>query len=40
MFIVMQQGHTEGELADILEQLTQMGFSGHVSQGVERTVVG
>lgn len=40
MFIVMQQGHTEGELADILERLTQMGFSGHVSQGVERTVVG
>ena len=40
MFIVMQQGHTEGELAGILEQLTQMGFSGHVSQGVERTVVG
>ena len=40
MFIVMQQRHTEGELADILERLTQMGFSGHVSQGVERTVVG
>jgi 3-deoxy-7-phosphoheptulonate synthase len=40
MFIVMQQGHTERELADILEQLSQMGFAGHVSQGVERTVVG
>ncbi|MCK5653816.1 MAG: 3-deoxy-7-phosphoheptulonate synthase [Dehalococcoidia bacterium] len=40
MFIVLRQGHTEGELTEILEQLTQMGFSGHVSQGVERTVVG
>jgi 3-deoxy-7-phosphoheptulonate synthase len=36
----MHQGHTEKELTDILEQLTQMGFTGHVSQGVERTVVG
>jgi 3-deoxy-7-phosphoheptulonate synthase len=40
MFIVMHQGHTERELAHILEQLAQMGFAGHVSQGVERTVVG
>jgi 3-deoxy-7-phosphoheptulonate synthase len=40
MFILMHQGHTEKELADVLEQLTQMGFGGHVSQGVERTVVG
>jgi len=40
MFIVMQQGHTEKDLGDILERLTQMGFTGHVSQGVERTVVG
>ena len=40
MFIVMHQGHTEKELTDILERLTQMGFTGHVSQGVERTVVG
>jgi len=36
----MHQGHTEKELTDILERLTQMGFTGHVSQGVERTVVG
>ena len=40
MFIVMHQGHTEKELTEILERLTQMGFTGHVSQGVERTVVG
>ncbi|GAG47820.1 unnamed protein product, partial [marine sediment metagenome] len=31
----MHQGHTEKELTDILERLTQMGFTGHVSQGVE-----
>ncbi len=40
MFIVMQQEHTEKELQDILERLTQMGFTGHVSKGVERTVIG
>ncbi len=40
MLIVMQQGHTEKEVAGILERLTQMGFTGHVSKGVERTVIG
>jgi 3-deoxy-7-phosphoheptulonate synthase len=40
MFIVMRQEHTEKELGDILERLTQMGFSGHTSRGVERTVIG
>ncbi len=40
MFIVMRQGYSEKELTDIVERLTQMGFRGHVSKGVERTVVG
>ncbi len=40
MFIVMSRGHTEGELKGILDRLSEMGFSGHVSKGVERTVIG
>jgi len=40
MFIVMRRGYSEKELTDIVERLTQMGFIGHVSKGVERTVVG
>lgn len=40
MFIVMQQGHTEKEVEAILERLHQMGFNGHISKGVERTVIG
>ena len=40
MFIVMRNRYTENELADILDRLTQMGFTGHVSKGVERTVIG
>ncbi len=40
MFIVMKNRYTENELADILDRLTQMGFTGHVSKGVERTVIG
>jgi 3-deoxy-7-phosphoheptulonate synthase len=40
MFIVMRQEHTDKELDEILERLTQMGFSGHTSRGVERTVIG
>jgi 3-deoxy-7-phosphoheptulonate synthase len=40
MLIVMTKGSPEKDLEDILERLTQMGFSGHVSKGVERTVIG
>jgi len=40
MFIVMRKGYTEKEMGDILERLTKLGFSGHVSKGVERTVIG
>ena len=40
MFIVMRQGHTDEEMKDILQRLADMGFNGHVSQGVERTVIG
>jgi 3-deoxy-7-phosphoheptulonate synthase len=40
MFIVMSAGHSEQELGDIIRRLKEMGFTGHVSQGVERTVIG
>jgi len=40
MFIVMTAGHSDKELEDILARLREMGFAGHVSQGVERTVIG
>ena len=40
MFILMRQGHSDKEVVDILERLSQMGFTGHVSQGVDRTVIG
>ncbi len=40
MLIVMAKGSPEENLKEILSKLTQMGFTGHVSRGVERTVVG
>jgi len=40
MFIVMRAGHNESEIADIIKRLQQLGFSGHISHGVERTVIG
>lgn len=40
MLIVMHKGHSEKDVVELLERLSQMGFTGHVSQGVERTVVG
>lgn len=40
MFIVMRQGYSEKELTDVVERLNQLGFAGHVSKGVERTVIG
>jgi len=40
MLIVMQPGHSEKDITEILSRLSHMGFTGHVSQGVERTVIG
>jgi len=36
----MRQGHSEKDILEILDRLSHMGFTGHVSQGVERTVIG
>jgi len=40
MLIVMRKGYAEKEIEDILERLTKLGFTGHVSKGVEQTVIG
>ncbi len=40
MFIVMRAGQSEGEIEEILMRLKQLGFTGHISHGVERTVIG
>jgi 3-deoxy-7-phosphoheptulonate synthase len=36
----MKKGYAAKELDDLLERLQELGFAGHVSHGVERTVVG
>ncbi|MBI2909222.1 MAG: 3-deoxy-7-phosphoheptulonate synthase [Chloroflexi bacterium] len=40
MIVIMKKGSSGQEIADILDRLAQMGFTGHLSQGVERTVIG
>ncbi len=40
MIVVMKKGHTEEELATVMARIKELGFSGHLSKGVERTVVG
>ncbi len=40
MIVVMRLDSGERELNDILERLTELGLTGHLSRGVERTVIG
>ena len=40
MIVVMKVDSGEKEINDILERLAKEGFSGHLSKGVERTVIG
>lgn len=40
MLVVMAKNSAEKELEGVLARITKSGFSGHVSKGVERTVVG
>jgi 3-deoxy-7-phosphoheptulonate synthase len=40
MIVVMNVGCEEKEIEGVLERLTQQGLEGHLSQGVERTVIG
>jgi len=40
MLVVMKKGSTQQDLAGVMQKITHSGLTGHVSQGVERTVIG
>jgi len=40
MLVVMNKDASEQEMAGVMQKLTQSGLAGHISQGVERTVIG
>ncbi len=40
MIVVMQHNAEETEIKDVLSRLKQCGFQTHLSQGVERTIIG
>lgn len=40
MIVVMRKGHSETELSGVMARIKELGFSGHLSTGVERTVIG
>ncbi len=40
MIIVMKTGSQDREIADVLARLDNLGLKGHLSRGVERTVIG
>jgi 3-deoxy-7-phosphoheptulonate synthase len=40
MLVIMKKGSSEEELEGLMRKLAQSGMTGHLSRGVERTVVG
>jgi 3-deoxy-7-phosphoheptulonate synthase len=40
MLVVMKTGSGEQELSGVMQKLEQSGMTGHVSKGIERTVIG
>ena len=40
MIIVMRMGATEEEIGDVVQRVEGLGFQTHLSQGVERTIIG
>ncbi|MBI4216826.1 MAG: 3-deoxy-7-phosphoheptulonate synthase [Chloroflexi bacterium] len=40
MIVVMKKSATQAQLDEVLRRITDIGLSGHLSQGIERTVVG
>jgi 3-deoxy-7-phosphoheptulonate synthase len=40
LIIVMKRGSRESEVADVMKRLVDLGLKGHLSTGVERTVIG
>lgn len=40
MIIVLRSGATQEEIDEVVKRLKKLGFGAHVSQGVERTIIG
>ena len=40
MIIVLRSGATQDEIDEVVKRLEKLGFGAHVSQGVERTIIG
>jgi 3-deoxy-7-phosphoheptulonate synthase len=40
MLVVMRKSHSDNELDGVMQKLTQLGLTGHMSKGVLQTVVG
>ncbi len=40
MVIVMRQGASQGEVGAIVSRIEELGYRAHLSQGVERTIIG
>lgn len=40
MIVVMKRGTPKAEVADVMKRLVDLGLQGHLSEGVERTVIG
>ncbi len=40
MIIVLRSGATQEQIDDVVKRLEKLGFGAHVSQGVERTIIG
>ena len=40
MIVVMKTSCSQGEIDRVVERIQQLGLKTHVSQGVERTIIG
>src|SRR5262245_22598800 len=40
MIIVLKPGSADSELHEVLRRIEQLGFKAHLSQGVQRTIIG
>jgi len=40
MLVIMRKGYQENQLQGVLQRIKDMGCQGHISKGVERTVIG
>jgi 3-deoxy-7-phosphoheptulonate synthase len=40
MIVVMKPGSTDEDVAEVIKRIEELGFTPHLSQGVERTIIG